>query len=768
MAAEPEEHTGGMVALIPSDEHAAQLVHPRGEPQDELHVTLAYLGDDVTGWDMEQRRQVLDAVLAATAGLGPIEGRAFGHTTFNPDGGPDGDRDPCAVYMIGDTPELVPARDAVWAGLAGMDLPEPHAPAVPHLTAGYGLTAADLSYTGPVLLDRLLIALGGEHTVIPLAATDPSGGEAMALLQKDGRGRFRAVPAARAVTASGDQECFEITDADMEFGIVCAGCEHTFEPGEFYAERPAGHQGAYEIVGVVCLACAAADAEAPELPVNYGQDRNLPDPEGCVRVQLPAVVIEGLATGDGRHISPEGLKHRALPLPLMSLSSTGPGGHEGATVCGRIDHLERVPGPSVLNMDTGEPFPEGTFVWRSDEAYLNPEHPDYPAIRNGFLTGISVDLADDEVEFSEDDSGNPQMNLLSGRIAAATVVTIPAFASCHIVIPEDTPSVDSPAEPPAAVAAAAWRFGDETSLCASCEGPPSEWFLDPQLEGPTALTVTPEGRVYGHAASWNVCHIGIPGCVTAPRSSSGYAYFLTGSVITSSGDYVPVGRITLGTGHADLALGAGAAAEHYDNTGVCVADVAAGEDAHGIWLAGAVRPGVTDEQLRALRASPPSGDWRPINGALEMVGVLCVNVPGFPIPRPRARVAAGVPRALVAAGTITNKEKPAVAKTPPVKAPAKSPAKAPTEKPPADDSSPTGAIEEGEVVTIGDTGLQGVVTGLDGDVATVELAVDAAMLQSLASDDAPAADPLAAAAELGRIGGLLRVVRASQIISGIH
>ncbi len=54
------------------------------------------------------------------------------------------------------------------------------------------------------------------------------------------------------------------------------------------------------------------------------------------------------------------------------------------------------------------------------------------------------------------------------------------------------------------------------------------------------------------------------------------------------------------------------------------------------------------EQVRALRASAPSGDWRPINGALELVAVCQVNVPGFPIAR--ARVASGQVYALVAAG----------------------------------------------------------------------------------------------------------------------
>jgi len=77
--------------------------------------------------------------------------------------------------------------------------------------------------------------------------------------------------------------------------------------------------------------------------------------------------------------------------------------------------------------------------------------------------------------------------------------------------------------------------------------------------------------------------------------------------------------------------------------------VVAGEDAHGIWVAGALRPDVTPSQIRAFRASSPSGDWRPINGRLELVAVCQVSVPGFPIAR-AITASGGVPGALVAAG----------------------------------------------------------------------------------------------------------------------
>lgn len=178
--------------------------------------------------------------------------------------------------------------------------------------------------------------------------------------------------------------------------------------------------------------------------------------------------------------------------------------------------------------------------------------------------------------------------------------------------------------------------------------PPPDWFDDPHLETETPLTVTADGRVYGHIAPWSAQHIGLPGNVPPPRSRSNYAYFHTGVVACADGRDVPVGQLTMDGGHAPLALDASGAVAHYDNTTTAVADVHAGEDRFGIWVAGALRPNVNDLQIRALRASAPSGDWRPINGGLELVACLQVNTPGFPTVR--ARVASGAVTALVAAG----------------------------------------------------------------------------------------------------------------------
>jgi hypothetical protein len=63
--------------------------------------------------------------------------------------------------------------------------------------------------------------------------------------------------------------------------------------------------------------------------------------------------------------------------------------------------------------------------------------------------------------------------------------------------------------------------------------------------------------------------------------------------------------------------------------------------------------------VRELKAGSLSGDWRQVLGrGLEFLAALVVNIPGFPIPRPEARIVASAMGeeevlALVAAGIVT-------------------------------------------------------------------------------------------------------------------
>jgi hypothetical protein len=370
---------------------------------------------------------------------------------------------------------------------------------------------------------------------------------------------------------------------------------------------------------------------------------------------IPMVVPEEAETGDGRKFKNGSIGVRELPLPLMWQIKTS-SGHDGSYVVGRIDSMERVDGGIGNAVGVFDTSPYAQEVVR--------------LIRNGFIKGISADMDKFEAveELAEQDNaskkdskkrqmGKEKIVISQARIMGITIVAKPAFQECKIELANDQQTIN-PQEEPVIEDGIYVDDVDEldaTSLvaCGYVAGaipmtPPTDWFGNPNLKEPTPLTVDDDGRVFGHIAAWHQDHIGLRSGTKPPRSRSNYAYFHTGVLRTEDGKDVPVGQLTLAGGHAPLEASASEAVRHYDDTASSIADVHAGEDQFGIWVAGALRPGTGPEQIRSLRASAPSGDWRPIRNSLELVAVCQVNVPGFPIAR--ARVASGAVMALVAAG----------------------------------------------------------------------------------------------------------------------
>lgn len=177
MRAMAEENTGGMVALVPSEDSAEllALTAAGSEPLDELHLTLTYLGDDVATMSDADKQAVVAAAEKVAESTPPVQARAFSHATFNPDGH-DG-REPCAVYLIGDTKALDDLRAEFDTFADG----EQHAPYIPHVTAKYGAAAGDLTFTGPVTFDAIRVALGDANIIVPL-----TGGEEESSADRDG------------------------------------------------------------------------------------------------------------------------------------------------------------------------------------------------------------------------------------------------------------------------------------------------------------------------------------------------------------------------------------------------------------------------------------------------------------------------------------------------------------------------------------------------------------------------------------------------------
>lgn len=346
------------------------------------------------------------------------------------------------------------------------------------------------------------------------------------------------------------------------------------------------------------------------------------EPNGAASFVL-VVAKEGVPTVDGREFAAGSIDWRQPPVPLMMIREndpTGRGGHKGSHAVGVISEFWREDDENGFGTIYGKGF------FSSDEMGDEARK----LIAEGVISGVSADVGGAVVEELEAHSDGVRRLIRRGSIVAVTALPIPAFDDTKVSVVSEDAVVAS--------AGADWA-------------PQSEWFDNPRLEKPTPITVTADGRVYGHAALWGTCHVGYRDrCVTPPRSKSNYEFFNVGSVLTADGKSVSVGRLTAGTNHAALEFGAQPAKEHYDNTGYGAAYVHAGEDEHGIWFAGAVSPTATPEQIAVLRASSVSGDWRQIRGALELVSILGVNTPGFPIPKARAGLVAGAQVSLIASG----------------------------------------------------------------------------------------------------------------------
>jgi len=349
------------------------------------------------------------------------------------------------------------------------------------------------------------------------------------------------------------------------------------------------------------------------------------------------ILDESLPTDDGRSFNENSVDWREPPIPLMFTIVNGEG-HKGSVLGGSITELWR----------------EGSQIWGRGEYAKTDEGQQLSAlVGDRMLTGVSADIANAHSEKSVNDLDELVENIDRGTVIGATVLPFPAFGSTRI---ENEVAEDATIE--AVAASATQRITLVASAeCEDCR-PPEAWFQDQKLSGPTAPTLTADGHYFGHLALKGTCHLGIRGqCFEPPASKADYAYFHTGAVETREGTIVATGPITLGTGHASttMRLSPRAAAAHYDNTGFAAADVVVGEDEHGIWFSGAVRPNVGPERVRELRAAALSGDWREVAANLEMVAVLAVNTPGYPVPRARAEMS-GLDRqlALVAAGVITD------------------------------------------------------------------------------------------------------------------
>jgi 2'-5' RNA ligase len=171
-SASGEPHTGAMIALLPQLEDAAALAVPGGEPVDQLHCTLLFLGEADLYSDAE-RAGIVDVCRQVAAESDVTEADAFAVAMFNPAG-----EEPCVVLGLSGV-ELANLYDAVTADVdPGVDQ---HQPWIPHITLMYTDDVAVVGQVrdrcGVVVFDRLRVAFGDQVTDIPLGQALDDGDE---------------------------------------------------------------------------------------------------------------------------------------------------------------------------------------------------------------------------------------------------------------------------------------------------------------------------------------------------------------------------------------------------------------------------------------------------------------------------------------------------------------------------------------------------------------------------------------------------------------
>lgn len=605
----------GMIALVPAPEDARRLAVPGGLEADELHVTVGYL-DDVQDFNSNRLAQV---ALSMADHFGPFVADAFNVSMFNPNG-----EDPCAVLGLGG--EQLERIHRFFLDYEGERYPQ-RAPYIPHMTLRYtddtSVLADYTDRTGPIRFEKIRLAIGDSNWYFPLNNTGISVTAAVNTRY------WRSWPQA-------ERETKFSADAAIERLLQWSGGSASKFNQAFLWRNEKGQP---------------QNRESYRLPI--------------------ADVINGKLT--------------LIPRAVFSAAVILSGGHGGLE--GVVDETEREKLKGVLNeiySDLQEQYQDprvrppwllGRTVEEREEdeeemtASLEPEEfgrgvwEVFGLTHSVNASGWSdMPIADEETPWSAtaaaqrvwdwadgdfrryrkaftwwDPSRAEQKNsyraqiadIVDGELRIVPRALKPLLACLDIRQGLDIPVEDMPA---VAHVVAGIQGRDSIEAAAAPVYPHSSAFQARPVDGPTPFTVTADGQAYGHLWLWNRCHAGIGDeCVIAPRTRTNYAYFHNGQVLTSDGKMVPVGKITMGTGHAGHGLRYIPAADHYDNTGTAAAIVHVTDDKWGGFAAGTVVSSLTDEQVQELRRSPISGDWRRVGNNLELVAALAVNTPGFPI-----------------------------------------------------------------------------------------------------------------------------------------
>jgi 2'-5' RNA ligase len=422
------EHTGAMIALIPAVHDAGYMSVPDGEPVEELHVTLAYLGE-ADAWDPDVRAALLEAMSQVASGATPVSARAFGVAHWNPDSD-----SPAWVYSLSDDGEansqtLTDVHSGVMRQLydfaQARDLvPVQHSPWVAHMTGIYDSNdrREEMSAKlGPVTFDRLRVAFAGDHVDFPLGPEACDGYEDLA------EETVVDIPKSLPWSTPGD--------AALAFENEQTGDGRVFAPGALYwdgsgpwplqyaDEMQGGHDGA-ELAGEIN---------------SLGRDGNRIPGSGKLYLTLAAGVEAAMLLD--QH-SPLGVSVDLDDVDL-EMVDTQPG--SGGTYRAKLLNASVLPAASGGYHLVGQTVP--TMAASGLSMVTESRTVSFIIPADGMVPGEAIDLvaAAGDPDFTDGTvvdstrSGQYLMRITRARVRGATLVSIPAFANARIVLDEQSP-----------------------------------------------------------------------------------------------------------------------------------------------------------------------------------------------------------------------------------------------------------------------------------------------------------------------------------------
>ena len=443
LSAAADVHTGAMIALIPSTADAERMAFDGGEAADQLHVTLAYLGDAVD-WTDAQRVNLINAVGRAASWLSPVQARAFGVARWNSSG-----PEPVWVWNIGDDSEadstrLSDVHHEVNYQVAdlGYELPVNFTPWAPHVTATYGAAdQADLDNgTGPVRFDRVRIVFAGDATDFPLTLADVPDDFAEEPVPE---AAMDSVPALVTWSTPGDTA--------LAFENQQTGDGRLFTPGalfwdgagpwplQYADEMRGGHDGA-ELAGAIHT---------------IGRDGDRIPGDGVLYLTQQAGAEAALLLAQG---APLGVSVDLDDVDLQMVDATG-----GESFTTRLITASVMRLPDGGWAVDGETQPVLTASGKSSTVLASQRVAMLVAADGTVPASVLTAAAGqpdaaDGVVVDEQRSGDYLVRITRGRVRGATLVTIPAYANARIVL--DNPELFASAEVPEDMAASASQSSD--------------------------------------------------------------------------------------------------------------------------------------------------------------------------------------------------------------------------------------------------------------------------------------------------------------------